>query len=307
MSGTGPAGRNVSVGFVGVGVMGEPMCRHMAEKREAAGISEVVAFDFSAEPLARLAASGVRRAASLGALGDADQIHICLPGGHELEALCRGDGRLIDHVRPGQIVVDHGTSPVPLTRELAAAFAGRGAIYVDAPITRTRAAAQAGTLVVLYGGPADILERLRPQISCFAEEIAHCGDIGAGQVVKQMNNMVLFQTVVALAEALATARAAGVDGEVLFNALMQGSGDSFALRNHGMKALLPGDFPERAFATTYALKDLSYAMELASAHGLDLTQAAQTRALMERAIAEGNGAKYFPVVLETIAAGSSQG
>ena len=72
--------------------------------------------------------------------------------------------------------------------------------------------------------------------------------------------MILFQTVVALAEALSIARAHGVDGKMLFETLTKGSADSFALRNHGMKAMLPGVFPERAFSTDYALKDLSYAI-----------------------------------------------
>jgi len=291
----------VSVGFVGVGIMGEPMCRHVMQKRAQAGIGRVIAFDFDDAPLNRLADDGVERAQKLADLATVDQIHICLPGGPQLDALCRGPDGLLAHVREGQFIVDHGTSPVPLSRDLEQAFAERGATYVDAPITRTRAAAQAGTLVVLFGGPAEVLERLRPQIACFAEEIAHCGGIGAGQVVKQMNNMVLFQTVVALSEALATARAAGVDGAVLFDALSQGSGDSFALRNHAMKAIRPGVFPERAFATTYALKDLTYAMDLAQAHGLRLDQAAQTRALFEEAIRAGNGDKYFPVVFETVA------
>ena len=89
-----------------------------------------------------------------------------------------------------------------------------------------------------------------------ASEVTHCGAAGAGQAVKILNNMVLFQTVVALAEALAIARAQGVDGKVLFETLTKGSADSFALRNHGMKAMLPGVFPERAFSTEYALKDL---------------------------------------------------
>ncbi|MEO1720201.1 MAG: NAD(P)-dependent oxidoreductase, partial [Pseudomonadota bacterium] len=203
--------------------------------------------------------------------------------------------------REGQTVIDHGTSPVGLTRELAHAFAARGATFVDAPITRTRAAAEAGTLVVLFGGSVESFEHTKPVIEAFAEEVFHCGDVGAGQVVKQMNNMVLIQTVVGIGEALATARAAGVDGETLFAALEAGSGDSFALRNHGRKAMLPGVFPERAFSTTYALKDLDYAISLARQLGLDLNGAHTAKALLEQTIAAGNGDAYWPVVGNTIA------
>ena len=82
-----------------------------------------------------------------------------------------------------------------------------------------------------------------------ASEVTHCGEAGAGQAVKILNNMILFQTGVALAEALTIARAHGIDGKVLFETLTKGSANSFALRNHGMKAMLPGVFPERAFST----------------------------------------------------------
>lgn len=193
---------------------------------------------------------------------------LCLPGGPQLEAVCRGPSGLLAAARPGQIVVDHGTSPVALTRELAAEFAQKGVAYADAPIARTRAAAEAGTLSITVGADATTFASIRPILACCAEEITHCGPVGAGQVVKQMNNMVLFQTVVALCEALAIGRAAGVDGAVLFEALSKGSADSFALRNHGMKAILPDSFPERAFSTEYALKDLSYALDLAAQSGI---------------------------------------
>ena len=95
--------------------------------------------------------------------------------------------------------------------------------------------------------------------------------------------MILFQTVVALAEALSIARANGVDGKILFETLTKGSADSFALRNHGMKAMLPGVFPERAFSTDYALKDLSYAIQMAEENGVPALGADVARELMERA------------------------
>jgi 3-hydroxyisobutyrate dehydrogenase-like beta-hydroxyacid dehydrogenase len=111
---------------------------------------------------------------------------------------------------------------------------------------------------------------------------------------------VLFQTVVALSEALAVARRSGVDGEVLFETLAKGSADSFALRNHGMRAMLPGEFPERAFAAEYALKDLGYALDLAAAGGLRLAGAEVAGALLREAIARGHGKQYWPVLSRVV-------
>jgi 3-hydroxyisobutyrate dehydrogenase len=94
----------------------------------------------------------------------------------------------------------------------------------------------------------------------FASDVLHCGQIGAGQIVKLMNNMVLFETGAALAEALAIGRQSGLQPEVLLDAPSKGSADSFARRSHARNAMLPRGYPERAFSTRYALKDLDCAL-----------------------------------------------
>ena len=175
-----------------------------------------------------------------------------------------------------------------------------GIDYADAPVARTRAAAEAGTLSIMVGARQAVFDRIEPYLRCCAEEVTHCGEVGAGQVAKLMNNMVLFQTVVALAEALSIARAAGVDGEVLFTTLMKGSADSFALRNPAMKSLLPGEFPSPAFSTEYALKDLGYALALAADGFVDAPGARATRKVLEETILLGFGDEYFPALLKVI-------
>lgn len=287
-----------TAGFIGLGVMGAPMCRHLAQKAARVGLRRVTAFDTNPAAFEKLDGAPVERADSVAALcAQSDVVFFCLPGGPQVEALAQGRDGLLDHCRADQIVVDLGTTPVPLTRELETSFARRKVRFIDAPITRTRQAAEDGTLSILVGGDAVTLSAIEPMLRCFGSDVTHCGPIGAGQVVKQMNNMVLFSTVAALSEALATARAAGVDGGLLFEAMSKGSADSFALRNHGRKAMLPGEFPERAFSVRYALKDLDYAIGLAQAEGLHLPGAAQVRERFENAIARGDGDAYFPVIL----------
>jgi 3-hydroxyisobutyrate dehydrogenase-like beta-hydroxyacid dehydrogenase len=191
---------------------------------------------------------------------------------------------------------------VPLARELERTFAARGAAFADAPVARTAQAARDGTLSVMVGSDPALFERLKPLLACMGSEITHCGSVGAGQAVKLMNNMVVAQTVVALAEALAVARASGaVDPKVLFETLTKGSADSFVLRNHGMKALLPDQHPTHGlFPTTYIIKDLSYAIGLAEAAGLTLEQASTTRRLMERTKALGFADNYYTAVIRAI-------
>jgi 3-hydroxyisobutyrate dehydrogenase-like beta-hydroxyacid dehydrogenase len=120
--------------------------------------------------------------------------------------------------------------------------------------------------------------------------------------VKILNNMVLMQTVVALAEALETAKRAGLDAGLLFKTLAKGSADSFALRNHGMKAMLPGVFPERAFSTQYARKDITYALELAKTVDIKLEGAELADKLLGESIDAGFGDLYWPVLVRIIEA-----
>ena len=285
------------IGFIGLGVMGEPMCRNLRVR----GGYRVLAFDLDAAPLQRLVADGVEAAAGIGALVQAsDLVLVSLPSGQVLEKLARAPDGLLDNLRAGQTLVDLGTSPVALTRELAAAGAQRGARYLDAPVARTRAAAEAGTLSVMVGGDAAVFAEVQPLLACFAAEITHSGAVGSGQLSKILNNMVLFETVAALSEACAIARSEGLDPARLLETLSKGSADSFALRNHGLKAIAPQSFPLRAFSVEYAKKDLAYALELAARAGIDAGGAQRVDRLFERAIAAGLGEQYFPVISRLI-------
>jgi 3-hydroxyisobutyrate dehydrogenase-like beta-hydroxyacid dehydrogenase len=291
------------IGFIGVGTMGEPMCRNLARK---SGL-EVLAADRDDAPLKRLASDGVKSASVDEIAESCRTILLSLPGGKEVEEVCLGKAGLVDRARLGWTVIDLSTAPVSLARRLYAEFEGRASAFADAPVARTRQAAIDGTLSIMVGGTPECFARIEPLLRHMASEVTYCGEAGSGQAVKILNNMILFQTGVALAEALSIARAHGVDGKVLFETLTKGSADSFALRNHGMKAMLPGVFPERAFSTEYALKDLSYAIQMAEERGVPALGADVARELMERAVELGHGKEYWPVLLRAIEDATGKG
>jgi len=281
-----------TIGFIGLGVMGEPICRNLIKHSGA----RLIAYDLSPEPLARLRTQGAEIAGCVAdVVGGSDIVLLCLPSARHARAVFEGDG-ILKHIREGQVVVDLGTSSVQQTRDFAAQLQARGAYWVDAPIARTRQAAQDGTLSVMVGASPELFAAIEPLIRCFATDVTRCGGTGAGQVTKILNNMVLFQTVNALAEAVAVAKPNGVDPALLLDTLSKGSADSFALRNQGLKAIVPENFPERAFSTEYALKDLSYALELADDAGIRIRGAELTGQVLQEAIDAGSGAAYFPVI-----------
>lgn len=277
------------IGFIGLGVMGEPMCRNLAAKCG----EQILGYDVNPSPLARLR---VEAATSLAEMGErCDTVFLSLPGVEEVSAVSAALA-----ARSGSCIVDLSTTTVALARELHARCAARGVDFADAPVARTRAAAESGTLAVMVGASEKVFTRIRPLLAHIGTDITHCGGPGAGQATKLINNMVLFQNVMALAEAVTLARKAGLSPQRLFEALTTGSADSFALRNHGMKAMLPDKFPERAYSVEYALKDMAYLMEFAKQARAELSAAKNALAALERAAAAGNGKQYFPVLAKTL-------
>jgi len=284
--------RYQTIGFIGVGVMGEPMCHHLAVKSKAA----VLACDRDPEPLRRLAQDGVQQASADEIARQADLIFLSLPSGEVVEQVMFGTGGLLEQLRAGQVVVDLSTSPYETALKLSRALGERGVRFADAPVMRTRVAAQAGTLAVPVGADEETYAQVEPYIRCFASDVLHAGPAGSGQVVKILNNMVVYETVLALAEARAVAARVGMAPDKLFAAFAAGSADSFALRNQGMKAIAPQQFPEKAFPVTYARKDLLYAVALAEQVGVDATGAKNLVACFDEAIAAGWGDKYAPAI-----------
>ena len=284
-----------TIGFVGLGVMGGPMCRNVALKHPG----RVVAFDLSSAALDALADTRAERAGSVEELAAvADVVFLSLPGGPQVEAVAGGP--VAAHARPGSVVVDLSTTPVALARKVAADLAAKGIAFADAPVARTREAAQRGELSIMVGAPQPVFDRIRPFLAYMATDITHGGDVGAGQVLKLVNNMLVFENVVTLAEMMVLGEKAGVAPATLLDAVSKGSGDSFVLRNHGRKAMLPRDFPEKSFPPEYVLKDIDYVFQLAAETGVPLKAAETVRSYYERAVAQGLGDRYFPAVIRLV-------
>ncbi len=146
---------NQTLGFVGLGVMGEPICRNMLEK---SGKTMLIS-DLSPDPIARLTAMGAKKADLQVIAQQADIIFLSLPGGPQVQQVA---GQIIPHLKSGQILVDMSTAPVGLTRQLAQDAQARGAAYADAPVARTRYAAEAGTLAIMVGATDDVFAKIQP-------------------------------------------------------------------------------------------------------------------------------------------------
>ncbi len=281
-----------TLGFIGLGVMGGRMCRNLAQK----SAKPVIAYDIDAAKAEALTAHGVEAAASIADVAaKADMIFMCVPGEPQVREVVFGDGGLLANVRASQTVVDMTTATVEVNREVAAALAEKHVDFADAPVARGVPAAEDGTLAITVGAEPEVLERIRPYLACMGKDISHCGGIGNGQVLKLMNNMLIFQTVTALAEAMAIATRAGVDRSIVFDVLSKGSADSYCMRKHGQH-MVTGKYPDDQFPVTYSLKDIGYALSLAETFGVDAQSAKLARSRLELAVEKGYGNYYSPVI-----------
>jgi 3-hydroxyisobutyrate dehydrogenase-like beta-hydroxyacid dehydrogenase len=287
-----------TIGFIGLGVMGGPMCRNVALKHPG----RVIAFDMNEGAFSILDDTKGEWAASMPTLAaEADFILLSLPGGPQVKAVAT---EVAHHAKPGMTIVDLSTTPVALAREVASGLAPQGIDFADAPVARTREAAQRGELSIMVGASHEVFERIRPILDYMATDITHGGDVGTGQVLKLVNNMLVFEHVVTLAEMIVLGERAGVKAETLLDAVSKGSGDSFVLRNHGRKAMLPRDFPEKSFPPEYVLKDIDYVFQLAAETGVPIKAAETVRRYYEMAVEKGLGGRYFPGVIRLVEEGS---
>jgi 3-hydroxyisobutyrate dehydrogenase-like beta-hydroxyacid dehydrogenase len=278
--------------------MGGPMCRNIALKHAG----RVIAFDMNEEALAALSDTKAERAASVAALAaEADFVFLSLPGGPQVKAVA---GDVAQDIRPGATIVDLSTTPVALAREVSSLLAERQIRFADAPVARTREAAQRGELSIMVGAAPEVFDSIKPLLDYMATDVTHGGDVGSGQVLKLVNNMLVFEHVVTLAEMIVLGERAGVKAEILLDAVSKGSGDSFVLRNHGRKAMLPRDFPERSFPPEYVLKDIDYVFQLAEETGVPIKAAETVRRYYQMAVEKGLGGRYFPGVIRLVEDGS---
>ena len=282
-----------NIGFIGLGVMGSPMCKNLVKNKQW----HIIVHDLDNSKEKELEKNGASIAKNLSELFNlADMVITCLPGGDFVKDIYLGKEKIVSEIKPNKFIIDMSTSQPDLMIELNKLITKKGSFFADAPIARTRQAAKDGTLAIMVGSKKEVYKRIFPILEFMGNNIMHCGDVGAGQITKILNNMILFQTVVALSEAANIAEKYNMSVEDLFENITKCSGDSFALRNHGLKSIAQNHFPSPAFSSEYALKDLSYAINLGKTQNLNLPGANTAKMLLEKSIKNGDKDLYFPVI-----------
>lgn len=273
----------MKVGFIGVGQMGI----HMARNVKDAGF-ELVVYDASKAAAEPLLAAGAVWADTPAAVADSCRVVITsLPTPPIVEAVVLGPAGLKEGWQAGDIYIDMTTNAVSTVRRIAEEAAKLGVDVLDAPVSGGTRGADAGTLTIIVGGDAAVLERARPVLEPMAGKIFHVGDIGCGNVAKLVNNMIGLICNSACAEGMVLGAAAGIDPQVLYDLMIVSTADNWSLRQYA-RTVFNRDFAP-GFKISLAHKDINLALGLGEEYGVPLPVAQVVKEDLAGAMAAGLG------------------
>jgi len=270
------------VGYIGLGIMGRPMALNLLK----AGYP-VAVYARRPEAMVPLTEAGAVACASPRAVAEqADVIFTNVSDTPDVEAVVLGPNGIVQGAQPGAVVVDHSTISPSATRRIAEALGERGVGMLDAPVSGGQQGAIDGTLSVMVGGPEALFRRVLPLLEVVGRNIVHVGDHGAGQVAKACNQVVIAQTIAAVAEGLLLATAAGVDPAKVRKALLGGFAQSRVLEVHGQRMLDRNYTP--GFTSRLHQKDMRIVLETAHELGLPLPGASTVAQYLNALVGSGD-------------------
>jgi len=272
----------LTIGFVGTGIMGFPMARHLVQ----AGY-RVQAWNRTPQKAQRLREFGVSVVtAAVDAVRNADVLVCMLSSGPSCDEILLGDHGLIAGMRPGSLLIVMSSIPVDTARNQAQQAAARGIAYVDAPVSGGEKGATEATLAIMTGGTAEAYEQARPLLEKMGRP-THVGPAGSGELAKLVNQMMVANNIASVAEAILLAESGGADPAKVREALLGGFADSTILRQHALR-MISGDFAPGGPAR-YQLKDTTTAIHFARSVGLDLPMLNKADQLFSDMLESGDG------------------
>ncbi|TWA94923.1 3-hydroxyisobutyrate dehydrogenase [Azospirillum brasilense] len=252
-----------SVAFLGLGTMGFPMAGHLAVR----GGHRVTVFNRTAAKADAWTArfGGASAPTPEDAARDAEVVFLCVGGDDDVRAVA---GAVMGAMKPGTIVADHSTVSATVSREMAELARERGLFFLDAPVSGGQAGAENGVLTVMVGGDAEAFARVQPLMGCYGRSVTHMGPAGAGQLTKMVNQICIAGLLQGLAEGMAFAQKAGLDGHTVVDVIGKGAAQSWQMDNRA-KTMLDGKF-DFGFAVDWMRKDLGIVLGEARNNGASL-------------------------------------
>lgn len=286
-----------SVGFIGVGLMGQGMARNLVDK----GFPLTVMGHRNRKPVEELVAAGAKEAKTPKELAsDATIIFLCVTGSAQVEAVVNGPDGIVVGARPGTVIVDCSTSDPTVTVRIAQELEARGLHLADAPLGGTPAQAALGQLSAMVGTTPEIFARIKPAIEAWAQKVVHLGPVGDGHKMKLLNNFLSMGYAAIYAEALALAQKIGITPQT-FDSVLRGSRMDCGFYQTFMQYVLERDRDAHKFTLINALKDVRYLESVANAAGVPNPIGSAVKNSFATAVAAGKGDDYVPMLSDWVA------
>lgn len=282
----------MSVGFIGLGIMGKPMARNLLKAGYA-----LVAYDVVATALEQVVASGAKPARSPREVAEqCDVVVTMLPNSPEVRTAVLGKDGVVEGIRPGSILVDMSSIAPLASKEIAAELAKRGVAMVDAPVSGGEPKAVDGTLAIMVGGKVEDFERVKPLLLKMGSSAVRCGEVGAGNVTKLANQVIVALNIAAMSEAYVLAAKAGVDPGMVFEAIRGGLAGSTVL-NAKSPMVLEGNY-KPGFRIELHVKDLQNALDTAHGVGSPIPLTSVVMEILQALKVEGKGKNDHSGIIE---------
>ena len=270
------------IAFVGLGQMGRPMAINMLKSGAKLTVSSA-----SGKRHAELEAKGAQATSDPAVVARADIVFLCLPGTEAVRETLFGVKGIASMMGASQIIVDTSTMDYLETREFADKLAERDIGFIDAPVSGMEARAIEGTLTAMCGGKTETLEKVRPFLSCVANNILHMGDSGSGQLSKLINQLLFDINCAAIAEVLPMAAKLGIDPEKIGKIINSGTGRSYA-SEFFIPRILKNNFSD-GYPLQHAYKDIDAGAKVSATHNIPMPVLAAASATYQMALLKGHG------------------
>ena len=282
------------IGFIGLGAMGKPMAKNLLK----AGF-DLTIHDLNLQAVEEIASLGARKASSPAETASGVEVIITiLPADEEVKTVVLGPKGIIEGGKAGTILIDMTSLAPHTSKYVAVEVSKRGLKFLDAPVSGGTIGAENATLTIMVGGDKALLEEHKDVLLAMGKNIYHVGDVGMGETIKMVNQMLVGNNIMAIAEAFVMGTKLGLDPEVIYQIIRVSSGNSVIFDQRVPNYILKGDFTQPGFALDLLRKDIGLAVESAKINKVPLFLTSQTFQLLTKASAEGLGKKDMSSVIE---------
>ena len=265
----------MKIGLIGLGIMGKPMAKNILKN----GYTDLLVNDHNQAPVAELVACGAKAATNEEIGKTCDVVLTMLPNSPHVKSVMLGEEGMARYMHPGQVFIDMSSINPIASQEIAAELAKVGVEMLDAPVSGGEPKALDGTLSFLVGGKQEVFDAYKPLLSTMGASVVRCGNVGAGNTTKLANQIIVACNIQALAEALTLAQKAGVDPQLVFEAIKGGLAGSTVMNAKAPMMIAGNDKP--GFKIDLHIKDLNNALDCAHSVGAPVPMTAQVQEVLQ--------------------------